>query len=378
MNATRKPENSELDTTVNIALVAGGTGGHLIPAIIVAKKLHSKAAVRNLLFVGTGTELEKKLLANVAFNLEAIPARAVHGGGICGAFKFALTLPRAMYACVRLFREKRPSVVVGFGGYPSFVPILVAWLMRIPTAIHESNVGVGLANKVLSLIATKVFGVTGCKGFIGTSNLKLLPNPVREEFYSIPPFKYPESGEPFRILVVGGSQGAVTLNTIVLGLCDVFQECGVELHHQSGVLDYQRVMDAYRATAFKAYSVSPFVDDMAKAYARAHLVICRAGAMSVAEVVAAGRPVIFVPLVIASGHQRLNAEPVAEAGGGIIVEQDKCCAEKLRQHLSELLSSREKLETMARCMEKFRGDIGVTSAERIAEDIMELGLKHNV
>ncbi len=226
---------------MNLALVAGGTGGHLMPGIAVAQALRDSNNTGSIFFVGTGTERERNLVEDAGFDLEPIPAQAVHGKGVLGLCRLFWLLPRAMWASISVFRKRRPDVVMGFGGYPSFIPVVVARLLGIPTVIHESNVSVGLANKVLGLIAKKTFAIHGAHGFFSANRLEFLANPVRAEFYTDRDYPYPQAGKPIHILVVGGSQGAVSLNSAVVKLVELFTKLNVHVTHQTGELDYDRV-----------------------------------------------------------------------------------------------------------------------------------------
>ncbi len=311
-----------------VLIAAGGTGGHIVPAITLADELNT-AGVSEVVFVGVGKELEKKLVEGAGYQLEILPFVPVLGGGVGGLIKFFFTLPGAILKGIKLFRSIKPQLVIGFGGFPSFVPIVVAWLLRIPRVLFEQNVKVGLANKILSLFADKLFAVPRASGFWSKKEVQYVGNPVRKDFYSLSPYKLPKSDEPFRLLVVGGSQGAKSLNSYILNTIPLFKKQNAIVWHQTGKLDYERVNTTYKKSEFKTEKLTPFIDNMAKAYEWAHLVVSRAGAMSVAEVMASGRPAIFVPLQIAAGHQRENI-PEGEA---IVAETE----EELQQELTKLL-----------------------------------------
>ena len=351
---------------------AGGTGGHIMPALAVAQALCRLGPDYRIVFLGTGKEIEKRLVIGAGFPLIAVPSAPWAGRGLAGVVKCLLTIPRALVSVLRVCRREQPDVVVGFGGYPSVVPFIAAWLCRIPCILHEQNVEVGLANRLLSLFATRLFSVIGAHGFWSTRPVRELPNPVRLAFSSIPAWQHPAPGEGYRLLVVGGSQGAVTLNDAVLGCLDVLDRHNVEIAHQAGELDLERLTKAYSAAKYRHVRVVPFFDDIVREYEACHLVICRAGALTVAEVGAAGRPAIFVPLRIARGHQAENAKFLVRAGAARLIEQNTTTVSALRKELEGLLADPALLSQMARASRELAVAAGRPAAEIIAEEICVL------
>lgn len=361
---------------MRVLIAAGGTGGHIIPAIAVADAIKAINPAAEVTFVGIGKPIEAKLVGQAGYVLKTVAFRPVLGAGPLGILKLLMEFPKAVNQSVQLLRKVQPDVVIGFGGFPSFVPFLTSVFFAVPRILHEQNARVGLANKILSLFATKVMGVTDAKGFLRQKGITLLPNPVRQSFYAIPDFKLPKPGQPLTVLIVGGSQGAVSVNTAVLALTDFFENHDVTVIHQAGKTDVQRVSEAYKERNFHNAQVLEFIDSIDKAYAAAHLVICRAGAMTVAEVSAAGRPAIFIPLSIAGGHQADNVKSLCQAGGALSLQQDESLVIKLRQTMQDLISKPERLEKMAAAARNHAMSAGEPSAKaiaRIASDLVRSG-----
>ncbi len=352
-------------------LAAGGTGGHVVPAIAVAEALTKQSDIE-VIFVGTGRDIERRLIEKAGFKLHALPASPLVGAGLIGLLRLLVRLPGAILAQLALFRSRKPAVVIGFGGYPSFVPLLSAWLARIPRMLHESNAEVGLANRVLSRIANKIVSANAPSEAFASNRIIQLPNPVRSSFYEIPDWKAPVEGKPYVLLILGGSQGAVSLNTAILELVDLFRATGVHVIHQTGQQDYERVKAEYLAKDFQSVEVVSFIDDIANFYSRAHLVISRSGAMAVSEITAAGRAAVYVPLNIARGHQAANAERVVSDGGAWVVEQNGDFVVELRRVISLLLSNAQMLSVASEKARQLFPRQGERPAERIAREAMEL------
>lgn len=350
-----------------IILAAGKTGGHIFPAIAVAQSLEKKAPHEEIIFVGVGGDIESSLIQEAGFPLEVIPFVPITGAGVMGAIRFLFALPGAICKALRLYSRVRPKVVVGFGGYPAFVPMVTAWLKRIPRILHEQNVQVGLANKILSLLANEVYAVHRAQGFWGKKTVHFIGNPVRHAFEQISEWKAPSSEQHFVLLIVGGSQGAVSLNDAVMSISPTLERLGLKIIHQSGSTDFERVNSHYEKKSYPEADVRAFIDNMPEAYAEAHLIVCRSGAMTTAEVAASGRPAIFVPLHIAGGHQAENVRHLIQCEGGVMLEQGPELAEKLGQLIEELVSDPAKLQQMAaRARESTRQGL-MTAAEQLAQ-----------
>lgn len=360
---------------MSIFLAAGGTGGHIFPALAVAEELERMG--HESLFLGVGRELEAKLVGGANRRLETIPFVPVAGGGPLAVLRLGFAFLPALVRALRIFRCEKPSALLAFGGYPSFIPMVAAFLLGVPRAIHEQNGKVGLANRMLSLLANRTFAVPGATGFFASVERRVepVPNPVRRSFYAIPDWEPPKNGEPFRILVVGGSQGARAINDAVARLAPAFRERQMALVHQTGASDEARIRRAYEEAGFTNARVLPFIENIVEEYAAAHLVICRAGAMTAAEVSAAGRPAIFVPLVIARAHQQENIRHLVEGGGALMLEQNAGLGEALENTLFRLLPDSDKLRTIARLARDASRLGESSSAEYLASQMIALGAK---
>ncbi|OVE79942.1 undecaprenyldiphospho-muramoylpentapeptide beta-N-acetylglucosaminyltransferase [bacterium J17] len=359
-----------------IAIAAGGTGGHVIPAIAVAEALREERPELECIFIGTGQELEHKLVKASGFDLVVLPALPFVGGGVLGKLRYLLYLPMGLFMASKLLVERKVDAVLGFGGYPSVMPSLAAKLLRKPLFIHEQNVAAGAANKLLGLLAKIVFAVPGARGFLRKNNLVYFGNPVRKSFTLAPKWEAPSADISIKLLVTGGSQGAVSLNSAVISLLDRLEEEAelkdrVELLHQVGNRDFDRVAAIYRERGRGRFRAVPFVEDMASAYADCDLVISRAGAMTVAEILASKRPAVFVPLPIAGGHQARNVEKLAEVGACKMLPQDEQLEQNLSDLVISLLRSPAQLEEMVDAMSDLVELDPCMAAERISKRILE-------
>lgn len=365
------------ESVKSIVIGAGGTGGHIFPAIAVAQALQAQSPEVNIHFIGVGSEIEHKLLDSLPYTHHEIAFRPVVGKGIFGLIRFALSLPQALWRGVSLYRSIRPSAVICFGGYPSFIPMLAATVLRLPRVLHEQNVKVGLANKALSLFAKRIFAARGAKGFWGrgfwsSTPVVHLSNPVREKLSRVPDLEIPTSEEALRVFIMGGSQGAVSLNSAVLELAPFFLERNIKVIHQTGKVDFERVTKAYQDAGIEDAEVYAFIEDIEKVYSQSHLIICRAGAMTVAEVSATGRPAIYVPLPISSGHQKQNVLPLLEAGAARMEEHGENLVRTLQAQVDAFLKNPSELLSIGKKARAFARVGDQTSAELIAAQLLEL------
>jgi len=320
---TRSFTNEERSKKRKVIIAGGGTGGHVYPALALAAAFRKRDA--EVLFVGTRRGMESQAVPRRGFAIDFINVRGLKGKGMWETMKNASLLPRSFIQSVRLLRRFRPDVVIGVGGYASGPAVMAAILMDRATAIAEQNAVSGFTNRILGRFVDAVF-VT----FAVTARdfprykVRVTGNPVRREFYEHET-AVTRDGDRFGILVFGGSQGARRLNhavTDALGdIRDLFPR--LRITHQTGGHDERWVKDAYDAHGVDA-TVTSFIDDMANAFRRADLVICRAGATTVAELAAAGKAAVLVPYPHAVGdHQRLNARVLADAGAAVMLRDDE-------------------------------------------------------
>ena len=359
-----------MTTEKRILIAAGGSGGHMFPAIAVAQALSSRGA--KVLFVGAGRQMEKRnLVGEYGFESRAIPFAPITGKGLSGLVKAICMFPRALAEAFKLFREYRPDVVIGFGGYPCVVPVLVSWLKGVPAYLQEQNVKIGAANKFISLFVNKIFAVHGASGFWGSCFVEHINNPVRESFNTIRRYQAPRSSDPKNILVLGGSQGASAVNTAIIELLPFLKEMNAKILHQAGESEAERVQSEYERAGMIGSQVVGFMSDMIGAYSTAHLVIARAGAMTVAEVTASGIPAIYIPLPIAGNHQKYNAMHLAEEGAAVIIEQQGEWKNILKETLAKLFTDSNTFENIAAAVQKVKDSNNGNSANLIADTLLK-------
>lgn len=354
---------------MTLLIAAGGTGGHIVPALAVARAYRELHPEERIVFAGVGRELEMKLIEGAGYELRVIPFRPYLGGGLLGKLRLLASIPKALLKTTKLFREIRPSVVLGFGGYPSFMPMLYAWLTRVPRLLHEQNIQVGVANRVLSRLSNQVFALPSARGFPSGVTVARVPMPVRPEFLRLQNWKVPGPGERFTILVLGGSQGAVSVNNAILELVPLFKRHHLHVIHQAGATDLERVRAEYLHREFHDAEVVGFVPDLSLLLARSDLVISRAGAMAVAELTSAARPTIFIPLVVAAAHQSANVEELERDGGAIVLEQDGELVSRLGEIIASLVSEPKRLSELSERMRQKSTINGVAAAEIIARAV---------
>jgi len=339
-------------TTPKAMMMAGGTGGHIFPALAVADALKAKGW--DVVWLGTPSGLESRLVPPHHIPMEWLSVSGLRGKSVTGLLGGIPKLVMALYQAIKIVKKHRPDVVVGFGGFVAFPGGLAAALMRRPLVIHEQNSIAGLTNRVLSLFACEVLtGFPDAFGHLGGNLLaKILPiprrttwtgNPVRNDVVNgLPPAQRFEHRQgPLRIVVVGGSQGARALNTIVPEAIALIPEnVRPVVVHQAGAKLLDEMQDAYARHEVQA-EVVPFIDDMAAALTQADLVICRAGALTVAELSAVGVASVLVPFPAAvDDHQTQNARFLSSAGAGILIPQNQFNAKDLAALIQSLDRSR--------------------------------------
>lgn len=332
-----------------VILTTGGTGGHIFPALAVAEELRGLYPQARILFVGGVRGPEARLAAEVGLEFTALPVRPVLGRGfkaIFAGFWLAAGLLKALGVHLRF----RPQVVLGLGGYAAFAQVLAAVLMRAPTAIHEQNSVPGLTNRVLGRVVKKILVSFPDKaGWFPAKKVEVVGNPVRKAISEAgrQASATEEQGAAKHLLVLGGSQGAVAVNNAVLQALPRLEQAGVEIWHQTGQYDFERVKKAYEEQGAQPHKVQAFIQDMASAYAWGDLALCRAGASTVFELAVAGLPSVLIPFPYAThNHQSVNAAFLEEAGAGRRVEQKDLENMDLAALLVELLNDRETLGRM--------------------------------
>ncbi len=338
---------SEAANSVTILIAAGGTGGHVYPALEIAKRLRARGV--NVEWLGTRKGLEARVVPGEGFRLHALSVGGLRGKGALRWLLAPFMLISALGKSIKVLKSVRARLVLGMGGYAAGPGGVAAWLMRVPLFIHEQNSVPGLTNRILSRLASKVM-----EAFPGSFDEKVgamhAGNPVRAEIGALPApeTRLANRSGPLRVLVLGGSQGARAINRVMpAALAALPSRELVEVRHQAG----SRHLEDTRALYAEAgVDVEPlaFIDDMAAAYAWADLVICRAGAMTVCEVAAAGVAAVFVPFPFAvDDHQTRNARYLSDEGAAVLVRESDLTPSLLRDLLQEFAGARQRLLTMA-------------------------------
>jgi UDP-N-acetylglucosamine--N-acetylmuramyl-(pentapeptide) pyrophosphoryl-undecaprenol N-acetylglucosamine transferase len=335
--------------TRKVALVmAGGTGGHVFPALATARVLQRRGF--DVVWLGTERGIEARLVPAAGIPVEWLSVSGLRGKGLAALLAAPVRLLIALSQAMRAIRKHQPRVVLGAGGFASGPGGIAAWLLRRPLVVHEQNAVAGMTNRVLARFATRV--LEGFPGSFGRGiQAERVGNPVRPEIVAVPPpeRRYPGREGHARLLVFGGSQGAARLNAVLpAALGELPMELRPEVLHQTGRHNYEETTQAYRARGIDA-DVRPFIDDMASAYGWADLAVCRSGALTVAELAAAGVPAILVPFPAAvDDHQTRNAEYAVRAGAARLLPEAGLTPISLAATLRELLEQgRPRLEQMA-------------------------------
>lgn len=374
---TLGPPRSEVGRKVpRVLMAAGGTGGHIFPALAVAEELRAREARRapgrpfsvEIEFLGTGRGIEARVIPARGFRLRTIPAAGLKGIRGFRRLLNLLVLVRSLVEAAKVLRDFQPEVVVGVGGYLAGPAMLEAALKEIPTLLIEPNAVPGFTNRLLASVVRRA--AVGFEEAVATygSKAALTGHPVREGFFSVPPKKH---APPFTILILGGSQGAQALNWCVLETLPLLssESASWRFIHQTGERDCAAAHEAYRASGVEG-DVRAFIEDVPGALARADLVVSRAGAMTVAELAAAGKAALLVPFPGATDqHQMVNARARERAGAARVIPQAELTPQKLLGGLRELLADPERLVAMERSA---KGLARPRAAEQIADLIMEL------
>ena len=347
-----------------ILVMAGGTGGHVYPALAVARAL--QASSREIVWLGTRRGLESRIVPEAGIDMEWISIKGLRRKGALALIIAPIQLGWALLQSLAVIIRRRPAAVLGMGGFVSGPGGVAAWLTRRPLVIHEQNAAAGMTNRLLARLARVVL-----QAFPGSFNSSVVAetvgNPVREEIAAIPApaERYTNRQGPVRLLVLGGSQGALALNrTVPAALALLDAQVRPVVRHQCGERTLQTAKDAYAEDNIDV-ELMPFIEDMAEVYAWADLVVCRAGALTVAELCAAGLPALFVPYPAAvDDHQTANAKPMADAGAAVVIQEAKLTPTLLADLLRDWLQSRASLMQRA---EKARALAKPDALNRITE-----------
>jgi UDP-N-acetylglucosamine--N-acetylmuramyl-(pentapeptide) pyrophosphoryl-undecaprenol N-acetylglucosamine transferase len=330
-----------------VLIMAGGTGGHVFPALSVAKVLRDRGVP--VVWMGVPGSMESRLVPANGFPIEWVRVKGIRGKGLTAWLMAPFRIVSAVVQAMAVLRRVRPRAVLGAGGYVSGPGGIAAWLLRIPLLIHEQNAIPGLTNRWLARIAGQVL-----QGFPGSFDKRLgarfVGNPVRADIAAIPEpaMRFEGRSGRARVLVFGGSQGAQRLNAMVpLALSQLDPKRRPQVRHQAGERGLEAARDAYRQARVEA-DVTPFIEDMAAAYAWADVAVCRAGAMTIAELQAAGLGALLIPLPVATDdHQTKNAETMVHIGAGRVLQERDLTADTLSACIADLTADRERMRRMA-------------------------------
>jgi len=357
-----------------ILIMAGGTGGHVFPALALARLLRARSL--EVVWLGTRRGLESRVVPAEQIPIEWLSVGGLRGKGLrtllTAPFKLLLALAQAL----RIMWRHRPVVVVGLGGFVTGPGGVAAWLTRRPLLIHEQNAVAGFTNRCLSHLAREI--LEAFPGSFGPgSRARLIGNPVREDISALPPpaGRFSTRDGAIRILVIGGSQGATRLNAVVPFALARLKLAGnaaippIDVRHQAGERWIEAGRQSYASAGVRA-DVRPFIEDMAEAYSWADLVICRAGALTVSELAAAGVGAILVPFPAAvDDHQTRNAQYLVSEGAAVLIADRDLTAERLAEELQRLCAGRGKLLAMA---ERARQLAKPHAADELAASCLEL------
>jgi undecaprenyldiphospho-muramoylpentapeptide beta-N-acetylglucosaminyltransferase len=334
-----------------LMIAGGGTGGHIYPAIAIAQEWVARNPQRRVIFVGTERGLEKAIVPKAGFPLEFISAGGLKGKAIVDTVRNLFRLPVGFMQSLTLIGKHRPNVVLGVGGYSSGPLLIAARVRGVPTAIHEANAFPGLTNRVLARVVTAAavaFAVAAPR--MKRADAVVTGNPIRKEFFDAgTDARRPASDPRQRLLIFGGSQGSRTINDAMIGALLFLAPLRdrIEVVHQTGPTELEKVQAGYRASAFPGARVVPYLDPIVAEIAAADLVVSRSGAMTVGELAAVGRAAILIPFAAATdNHQELNARAVEQAGGAQVITERELSPERLAFSITGILSDSGRAERM--------------------------------
>jgi len=354
-----------------LAIAGGGTGGHLFPGIAVARALKKRLVDAEVLFVVGRRRMEADILSRSGFEAVSIHVEGIKGRGWRKGLPALMNLPRGFFQSTAIVSRFSPSAALGVGGYSAGPFCAAAKCMGIPMAIHEQNSYPGVTNRLLSRMADRIFiSFEETRAYFKGRKTILTGNPVRPELLTMQPAQT-KGDDLFTVLVVGGSQGARAVSQVFVEAFQILKERGREIGviHQTGPTDHERVEEDYRSRGLKG-EVVPFIADMAAAYGRAHLVVGRAGASTIFELAAMGKPSILIPYPHATNrHQEINASALVRKGGAKMMLQEKLTPETLADALMRFMDDRQALGEMG---ERARQIARPHAAEAIVDQLAKM------
>ncbi len=358
---------------MRVLIAAGGTGGHIYPGIAVAQEIMRRDERSKVRFIGTARGLETRLVAQAGFELSLIDSAGLKNVRLVARMKSLAVLPKSFVSALQVIRQFQPDVVVGSGGYVSGPVVLMAALTNRRTLVMESNALPGWTNRVLARFVDRaaVSFEQALPHFRGKG--LVTGNPVRREFFEIPA-KRRDAGE-FSLLVFGGSQGAHAINEAMMAALPKLEGIPTELRikHQTGAADLEKLQAAYLSAGLgERADVRSYIDNMMTDFAEADLVICRAGATTTAELIAAGKASIMIPFPFAADdHQRKNAEALQASGAARMILQQDLNGERLAKEINELAQTPGQVDRMEEASRKLAHGDAAASAVDLIEELAE-------
>ena len=327
-----------------LLVMAGGTGGHVFPGLAVADKLKSQGW--QISWLGTRERMEAQLVPEHGYEIDFIDIAGVRGNGLKRLLVAPFRVLKSIIQARAVLKKRNVRLVLGMGGFASGPGGIAAWMMGIPVILHEQNAAAGLTNRILSRFSKKV--LMGFSGAFKGKKAVLVGNPVRKQLLSLPEKQISPENKPLKVLIIGGSLGAQVLNRLLPKVLSRFEHAQFKVLHQSGKGHDEDLKRAYQALNLDV-DVRAFISDMDAAYHWADLVICRAGALTVAEVAVVGLPAIFVPLAHAvDDHQTKNAQELLKKEAALLIPQNELNADKVSDYLQTFSQNRALLERMSK------------------------------
>jgi UDP-N-acetylglucosamine--N-acetylmuramyl-(pentapeptide) pyrophosphoryl-undecaprenol N-acetylglucosamine transferase len=355
---------------LHIVIAGGGTGGHLFPGIAVAEALKAIDPANKILFLGTDRPLEKKIMSQTSFSHAVIPAGGLKGLTLKTKIQSLLQIPKGVLKAIRIYNEFVPHIVLGVGGYVSAPCVLAANLMGIPVVIQEQNSIPGLTNRMLAKTSDRIFvSFPQTVNWFMAKKTVYTGNPVRKKIVVASKKLTKKTNDSFTVFIVGGSQGSSPINKAIIDSLEHLKNQNVTFIHQSGPDDESILIRAYKKQNIQA-DVRPFFHDMITPYQQADLIICRAGATTVAELSILGKPAIFIPFPhAADDHQVKNAQAIVDAGGAEMIIENQLSGYLIADRIRFFSNNQGALETMHHKSLAFaRPD----AADQIAKDCYQL------
>ncbi len=367
---------------LRMIITTGGTGGHIFPALAFAEAVRNESPDTELLFVGGQYGPEAELATKAGLPFKPLPTQGFLGRGILKTLPALWFLWKSVRLAKKIIKEFKPDLVLGFGGYAAFATVYAATLKHVPSALHEQNAFAGLTNRILGKRVDKVFlslplaPYKAGKDFFPAEKCLLTGNPIRA---GIQPTPGRENLPPY-LLVMGGSQGARAINTLMLSLIPSLQNAGISFLHQCGKTDYPRMKEAYASLGFSKAEcdlyLTPFINDVPGILAVSTLALCRAGATTLAELCAAGLPSVLIPFPSAThDHQTKNAQTLADKGAALLFSEKQLAEDTALDFPNRLITLLHNTNTLTAMANAAKGLARPEAARTLAQEAIQLAEK---